>query len=160
MLPHPVIAVVIMRSCDLYVACGCCIQNGELHSSNCFLCSFLVSSLGGVHVSRMLRYCVVVSLRCIYVAACIVGGRVAARACLLCLFLFLSFYVSVRPLLFCLTFVCLACPLSLLSLPVSFSFSASLSPCLSSGNGTNIFKRNAWTQTLARWTFYCGYDFG
>ena len=32
MLPHPAIAIVMMRSCDPYVACGCCIQNGELHS--------------------------------------------------------------------------------------------------------------------------------
>ena len=127
MLPHPAIAVVMMRSCDPYVDCGCCIQNGELHSSNCFLCSFLVTSLGGVHVSRMLRCCVVVSLRCTYVC-CVHGGWfVAARACLLCLFLFLSFSVTVRPLLFCSAFVCLACPLSFLSLPVSFSFSASLS---------------------------------
>ena len=134
---------------------GCCIQNGELHSSNCTLCSFLVTSFGGVHVSRMLRCCVVVSLRCIYVC-CVHMGWSCSCTCMPALSVFVFVFLCHGPFLFCSVcpLFCLACPLSLLSLPVSFSFSASLSlsPCLSSGNGTNIFKRNAWTQTLERWT--------
>ena len=127
MLPHPAIAIVMMRSCDPYVACGCCIQNGELHSSNCFLRAFLVTSFGGVHVSRMLRCCVVISLRCIYVG-CVHNGWCCSCTCLPALSVVVFVFFSHGPscvVLFAL--VCLACPLSLFSLPVSFSFSASLS---------------------------------
>ena len=153
MLPHPAIAIVIMRSCDSYVAAGCCMQNGELHSSNCTLCSVLRRS-GGC----MSRACCVSasSRRCgaYRFAACIWGGLVAARACLLCLFL-LFVFLCLGPVLFC-----SVCPLSVLpalslfflSLSLSLSLPLSLSPCLSSGNDTNLFKRNAWTQTLERWT--------
>ena len=84
-------------------------------------------------------------------AACILGGVVAARACLFCLLLFLFFSVAVRPVLFCLPwFVLPALSLFFLSLSLSLSLLLSLSPCLSSGIGPNIIKRDAWTQTLER----------
>ena len=135
MPPRLAFADMTMRSGDSYVARVRCIQNDELHSSNCFFPSLRRRS-GGVacfaHVAVLLRS----FGRCgaYMLAACMVGWFVDARACLLCLFCFV-FCVTVGSPLVCLAPACLAFPLSLLSLCLFRSLCLSLSLCLSSGNG-------------------------
>ena len=95
------------------------------------------SSLGGVHVSRMLRVAFV-SLRCMSIAACMLGFFSCLRTCMPALsVLFLSFVCLGRSAftLFVSPLVLSTLFLSFLSFPFSLSFSLSLSLCLSIGNG-------------------------
>ena len=88
--------------------------------------------------------------------ACIVGWFCAARACLLCLFLFCLF--RSRSVLFCsvwVLLVLLALSLFFLSLSLSLSLPLSLSLLASAvGMGLIYLKRNARTQTLERCTYF------
>ena len=151
MLPHFAIAAMTMLSCDSHIARDRCIQNDELHSSNCFR-SFVVARGGACCVHVALRARSLGRCGAYLLAACMSGCfRMHVPACFVCVCL--SVFVSVGPSFACLAPACFAFPLFRLSLSVSFALSASLSLsfCLSSGND-NILKRNAWTQTPERWT--------
>ena len=97
----------------------------------------------------------VVSLRCIY-ACCVHNGWCCSCTCLPALSVVVFVFFSHGPSCVVLFAFGLSCLPSLSSfspclfLFLCLSLSLSLPPCLSSGNGTNIIKRNAWTQTLER----------